>query len=344
MSDGPIVKRIKRESSMDFFRDESIISKFPREIMELIIDMLDIKDIINLSMINKLHRDKLIDKITNSIYIKWTQFDLFYKEFNKFNNIRKIKIKRDLNDYNGTNRGEWNVSFGKLFKKCCSVEEMEIELLNSSRCLKYKDDFNEFNSLNIRKLKLISFSENKEGYINENALFELPQLKRFHNIEELELIGFTLSKDEYFYPDIKEDFENYEERKFDGKLIKLKKLKLINCVWEYPFSLSDIFIPEYGIRNKWNEVEDESKSLINEIKIEFNGKFISFMNSERFKNLVDTNKMNRIQFLREKRIWDNVSKLEIKVGYDGEIKPPSRDIVHLDRIIEIGKLVEIKLW
>ena len=48
MSDGPIVKRIKRESSMDFFRDESIISKFPREIMELIIDMLDIKDIINL--------------------------------------------------------------------------------------------------------------------------------------------------------------------------------------------------------------------------------------------------------------------------------------------------------
>lgn len=313
----------------------SFLINIPQELLNLILNNLSRKDLINLSCINKEHRRLFYCDIVKNIQIKWKDINYFLNNFKLLNLIERIKILSDLNNLKETNKSEWNISFKKLFKDCQNLKDMQIELLTSGRCLKYKDDFDIELTNNINKMTLVSkINENNDGYNNNNSMFELTQLQRFHKIKELTLKKFCIGKDIYFYPKIKQDLSDFEKRCNDGKLIELKDIKLINCTWEYPINLKEVFSPEYPINNN-NIITNKQNCKPNKIGLYYSGEFIKFINCERFKNFINTDYNDK--FLFEIDFYDELKELEIIIMNDkfkeNEFSNfyPNIDIINLRR-------------
>lgn len=298
----------------------SILVKLPNEILGKVLNNINKEDLISLSSVNKEFRNYFKMIIFKEIKIKWKEIDNFCEVFKNIEDVYKIRIICDLQNEKETNNGEWNVSFKKLFERCLNLRGLEIGLLNSSRCLKYKEDFENKFSSKIKEMKLVSYLQLNDylnnGDFNNKGLFELTQLKKFKEIEKISLNGFSICKDEYFYP--KNDsinnstIEDFEEIINEGKLVKLKEIELINCAWIYPTSLKDVFSPEYQLPSIFNN-NAFNKYKINcqpsKIRLVFDKRHSNFCSSERFKSFIDNEYNEKFEY--EFEFFIKLRELEI---------------------------------
>lgn len=296
-------------------KNTSFLMNIPNEILNMILEKLNRKELINLSCINREHRGLLYYEIFKNIQFKWKDIKFFLENFKQLNNVESVLILCDLKNEKETNHGEWNVSFKKLFERCLNLNEMYIELITSGRCLKYKDDFDVELSNKIIKITLESQSHCNSGDVNDNAMFELTQLQRFHKIKELTLKRFSIAKDIYFYPKIKEDMSDFEKRRNDGKLIELKDINLVNCAWEYPINLKEVFSPDYPIPglNSFN-VNKQKNCKPKKLGLYYSGDYIKFTGCERFKSFIN-NEYNE-KFLYEIEFFEELKELELVILND----------------------------
>lgn len=307
------VKRFKSSSN------ESILMRFPDDILDTIIKDLRKEDLIRLSLLDKKHRLLMYNEVFKNVQMKWKDIKVFVDGFKHLDITEKVRIICDLQNEKETNNGEWNTSFKDLLSKCKKLTHLDIGLISSARCLKYKDDFDIELSDKIKEITLTSNDIFNAGDVNDKAMFELTQLQRFHNIEKLKLIGFSISRDNYFYPKIKEDFSDFAKRRFDGKLVNLKDITLINCAWEYPLSLKEVFAPEYpipGISGSSNMNNSNCKP--SKLELVYKGPYTKFLNSERFRNFI--NNKNNEKFMFEVEFYSQLKELRIIVIPDADEK------------------------
>ncbi|GMM30404.1 hypothetical protein DAMA08_031490 [Martiniozyma asiatica (nom. inval.)] len=312
------IKRIFEEENDDDISDtakrikinkKDIVGNIPYELLiQHILPLLSRKDVINLSILSHTHRSLLHSIVFSKVETYWHSIPEFIKNFKHLSKVETIKFKSDLNDKKATNFGEWNNSLKDILS-LNNLNGLEMELLTSARCLKYKDDFDVDLSNKIKNLSLISQMGATTGDQNGEAMFELTQLQRFHHVQNLTLKGFSLARDTYFYPKVKTDMSDYKIRRKDGKLMNLSTVTLVNCQWEYPFSLSDVFAPEYplpgGVISSNKKVSPKSISLF------YSGEASKFVESERFKSFVD-NEYNK-HFMFEIDFFKELKELSIVI-------------------------------
>ncbi|ODV85259.1 hypothetical protein CANARDRAFT_199056 [[Candida] arabinofermentans NRRL YB-2248] len=265
------------------------------------------KDLISLSVLSGQHRSRFYPYIYERVKLTWSQFKRFEDNFKTKDYIKALSVFSDLNDRKATNYGEWNISLKGLLESCHNLSELTIEMLSSSRCMKYQDKFDVDLSDKIKVLKLISHCDEA----NDESLFELTQLQKFHNVKKLTLNGFFLTKDQFFYPKYKSDLSDLKIRSKDGKLVYLDDLKLINCKWEYPFNLSDIFSPTYPSPGHFINTQEEEFTSPSSLSLMYNKESSSFVVSERFKLFI--NNENDEHFLFQVRFYSNLKNLSIVI-------------------------------
>jgi hypothetical protein len=290
----------------------SILCKLPSELVNVILEDLSRSDLLNLSLVDRRHRGVIFPMLFKSVFLKWMEIESFVENFKSLDIVEKVSIRSDLNNVGETNKGEWNASFKKMFERCTALWEMDIDLLTSGRCLKYKDDFDTDLSDKIEKMTLRSHSQGERGSVDDKAMFELTQLQRFHRVKSLRLIGFSICKDIYFYPKVKEDMSDYMKRRLDGKLIDLKELTLVNCAWEYPITLKEVFAPEYpipGIAHNGVGVGGVENCRLEKLSVIYTDEYIRFTACERFKSFVDTEHNDK--FLFEIDFYKDLKELEM---------------------------------
>lgn len=290
---------------------EDVLCKLPMELFHMVIDFLSRKDIITISSLSHKHRALVFGYLFEEAKVDWTQINEFVKGFKHLRNIRKLAIDSKVNDLKLTSKCEWNVSFKPMLETMTNLEELSIELVTSSRCLKYKDDIDEDLSSKIKKIKLRSKAITNSGDVNGEAMFELSQLQKFHDVEKLSLNGFSLNRDIYFLPTIKEDLSDSLIRKRDGKMNHLKEIELVNCQWEYPITLKDVFSPEYPLPSG---VKPSLNCSPNKISLKFTNESSKFVESERFKMFVNNEYNRNFQF--EVEFFQNLTDLELIVEND----------------------------
>ncbi|TID30561.1 hypothetical protein CANINC_000916 [Pichia inconspicua] len=298
----------------------SLLSELPFEILELVLNEVEVEDLKNVSILNRKIRNRVLNRLFREVKVKWEEI----KELSEWKQNYFIEKVRILREEGTRSSSEWNISIKPLFL-CNNLKDLEIELIGSSRCLKYKDDFKSDESFKIENIKLVCFNGGNGDY-SEKALFESTHIKRFKGLKSIELNGFTLSKDMYEEED--EEVEEEEEGKKSKRLGKLKEITLVNCVWEYPFGISDIF--------------SGCKAEI--VRIEYWGEAMRFTSSERFKAMVNIGANRRWQ--SDRKWWSSVRVVVVAVdeGYSGTMRPgralatafTKGDLPHLEEVRLVG--------
>ncbi|QPG77340.1 hypothetical protein FOA43_004749 [Brettanomyces nanus] len=285
--------------------------KLPLEVVEIVIakGKLSRRDIINISLVSSSHRLRFFQFVYDKVKLTWTDFKRFEETFKQKDLVQRIRVYSNLKDVKQTSYGEWNISLREILLKCTNLSEMTIEVMTSARCLKYQDNFDVDLSNKITSLKLISHAHEAA----DESLFELSQLQKFHNLTSLNLNGFFISKDQYFYPKYKPDLSDFKVRSKDGKLLKLERLELVNCRWEHPFNLSDIFSPTYPSPNPvlFSGGRQEEFTAPSSLSLFYSEESSSFVVSERFQALI--NNENDEQFLFQTRFYCKLKELKIVI-------------------------------
>ncbi|OWB83274.1 hypothetical protein B5S33_g1903 [[Candida] boidinii] len=286
----------------------SFLLDLPLELIDTLITLGDLenKDIKNLSIVNSSFYKKYNYRIFKKINLNWNQIKLFNANFTNKVLVNSILIKSNLINTNETKYGEWNIPLDLLLKDYPNLNKLTIETLTSSRFLKYQDKIDLLESEKIEELGLISHS-NEPG---SDSMFELTQLIKFNHIKKLSLNGYLLTKDNYFIPKLIES-PSSTDAIVEGTLPFLQELSLINCKWEFPFNLCDIFSPIYQSFNNPNlDASPETVSLY------YSNDNISFIYSERFKSFLNT--FNDDSFAFQTRFYKNLKNLSIVINYDDE--------------------------
>ncbi|KAH3668621.1 hypothetical protein OGAPHI_002375 [Ogataea philodendri] len=282
-----------------------MLINLPMELVPLM--ELSRKDLVNLSLVDSSHRAKFYPLVYDKVKLTWNQFKNFNELFKSKDMVRSVRVFSDHTDKKATSYGEWNISLKELLEECANLKHLTIEVVSSSRCLKYQDKFDVDLSDKIEYLKLISHSLEA----NDESLFELTQLQRFHNIKQLVLNGFLLTKDQFFYPKFKPDFSDLKQRSRDGRLVYLNDLKLVNCKWDHPCNLNDIFSPTYPSPNPLINMETSEFTSPERLSLYYNDQSSNFVVSERFKSFID-NDLNEL-FLFQTRFYYNLKHLSLVI-------------------------------
>lgn len=129
--------------------------------------------------------------------------------------------------------GEWHMSeqLCRLFEVCCNLYTVNICISGSSNWLKY------LNSVQcISKLTVRSAISNQEGDSKGKlhlATFDMSHLCKFTGLQSIELDGFNVRNETLLVGG------DTPTSSITGNP-KLSCLKLIDCMWEYPFDISDL--------------------------------------------------------------------------------------------------------
>lgn len=308
MDTTPLKRRKVAETDPD--RKDTLL-KIPSELLHIVIGYLNRKDIITISSLSHSHRALVHGYLFEEVQLDWTQLVEFVKGFKHLNRIRKVSLDAKRSDLKATTKSEWNVSFKPMLEAMPQLEQLQIELVTSSRCLKYKDDIDEELSGKIKHISLKSMSMTNSGDANGEAMFELTQLQRFHDVEKLTLDGFSLSRDVYFHPKIQEDMSDSAVRKRDGKMTALREIELVNCQWEYPITLKDVFAPDYPLPSG---VKASKNCAPERLALAFSNESSKFVESERFKMLVNNAYNGNFQY--EVGFYERLRELELVVEND----------------------------
>lgn len=304
---GPVMHLSKRKCTEP---PRDTLLKVPSELLDAIVRNLSRKDIINVSTLSHAHRALVHGYLFDEVRSPWTNLSGLVKGFKHMAHVRKLSID-SAEDITATTKCEWNASFRPLLEQMPRLEELHIQLATSARCLKYKDDIDEDLTSKIKTLSLRSMALASSGDANGEAMFELSQLPRFHDVEHLQLTGFSLNRDIYFLPRIKEDLSDAKFRKRDGKLNKLDNIELVNCLWEYPVTLKETFAPEYPLPSG---IKPSPNCSPTRISLTYTNEASKFVESERFKMFVNNDQNPNFQF--EVDFLHNLRDLELVVRND----------------------------
>lgn len=205
-------------------------------------------------------------------------------------------------DLKKTSFGEWSCSLNRLVSSLPNLDDLSIQLLNSSRCLKYHDDITEDKSIN--KVRRISVSNVQK---NNACGFQLTHVSKFVSLSHLTLSDFVLSKDEF-----------YQAKGSDkGRIDRLKSLHLTNCKWEYPSTLVEIFNPVYHCTPGLAQYDISNQ--IESLRIVYKNDESWFVTSERFRDLIAN--MNSEKVFPGSKSWlAKLKELDITI-YDDKHAP-----------------------
>lgn len=285
-----------------------ILLSLPIELFDIVMKHggLSRKDLINASMLSSSHRARLFRYVFEEIKLTWGNFKQFDNTFKHKDLVKYIRVYSDLNQAEKTTYGEWNITLTDLLADCPALTGMTVEVMTSARCLKYQDKFDVDLSDKIKTLRLVSHATEAA----DESLFELTQLQRFHNVRTLCLNGFFLNVDKYFLPKFKPDLSDYKTRCQDGKLINLDQIQLVDCRWEHPNNLAEIFSPAYRTPNVvFNEPTRFTSPR--KIGLYYSEESSPFVVSERFRTFLDNSADE--QFLFQTMFYRNLTDLEIVV-------------------------------
>ncbi|KAK9453959.1 hypothetical protein V1511DRAFT_55469 [Dipodascopsis uninucleata] len=155
--------------------------------------------------------------ILENITVNWQMIDLFYAQLVTRLSPLIVYIKT-LSIEVPSSWGEWHRSgtLNKVLCTCTGLEELRLTLSGSSKWLQYLSPIER-----VSRLTLISNQANLSP-----ALLDMSDLRSFKAIQQLTLEFFRLQCE---YP-------------FEGRdiplLFTLNQLSIINCEWNYPFSMS----------------------------------------------------------------------------------------------------------
>ncbi|GME85165.1 unnamed protein product [Ambrosiozyma monospora] len=309
------VKRVKLEPTAHDEEETDTRKYYPNIFLNMPFDVIEVmlkegglsrRDILNLSMLSSKHRVKFYELVYQKIKLTWSNFQAFHECFKNKELVNCVRVFSDLKDKKATNYGEWNISMKDLLSDCPNLRSFVIEVMTSARSLKYQDKFDVDLSDKITEMKLITHS--KEA--GDDSMFELPQLQKFHNVRKLILNGFQLWKDKFFYPKYKPDFSDWKIRRNDGKLVELEDLSLINCKWNHPESLPEIFSPTYPTPSSLTSTKDSFTSP-RSISLYYSEDSSSFVTTERFKSWLDNDRDE--MFLFQTRFYMNLKRLNLVI-------------------------------
>lgn len=199
----------------------------PVDVLELIIEYISRKDIINLSSTNKTVRTEFKWLLFQKM--KGTWHDIQNPDFQKFclSNKQFIQTFRIVDCFG---YGEWQIDIFERILNKLQARELIINSYNSSNWLKYRKgkfermelhydpsqhDESTYYQQNPNPKNIVRLSHNQ----GSPKIFDLNHLVNFPNIKYL-----TLHKYHFNWQD-------------HNNNIHLKVLKLINCSWDYPFQL-----------------------------------------------------------------------------------------------------------
>ncbi|EMG50370.1 hypothetical protein SBY92_000301 [Candida maltosa Xu316] len=197
---------------------EITLLSLPNELLFVIFKYLTPGDIINLSSIDRNHRNRLIPVIFLKVKQTWQDLK---NEINGTTNFL-IKYKRWIHELRICDcdaSSEWDLDiFSDLLIDMSSLQHLSINSPFSSNWLKYRSHDN------LQKLTLYfdpSYLTESEIKSKMNRVFNLNHIANFKVLKQLELHNYQLYGDEKNYP-----------------VLILEDITLVDCTWEYPFELS----------------------------------------------------------------------------------------------------------
>lgn len=213
-------KRLKRDIS---------IYTLPTEVLEVIFLYLGRPGLIQLSTTCKTYRRELTPYVFDKVKTIWHNFEV--EGFEGFLND-KCQWTRQLRIIDTYSYGEWQLDiFTKALNRLPYLDTFIINTYNSTNWFKYRQnptiksiklyyDFNHnetellYQNPNPKKINRLSRSSNLP------KIFNLNHLNNFKSLTNLSLDEFHFNWDEA---------ENIN-------FLHLKRLTLVNCTWEYPFT------------------------------------------------------------------------------------------------------------
>lgn len=220
----------------------TLFFKLPHEIITNLIASLRIDDLISLGITSKDHYEFLKPYIYNCISLSWS--DLLKLEENGLDvdNIKGFVECLKIKEYDITK--EWNYNYVVLSETFQNLKSLKMNISNGSNFLKYlKSD-----GLILDELELKSMN-------SESNLFNIDHLQKF-TVKKLKLDGFLID--------------------FDEEDTMIERLDIINCSWNYPFTLDQF-------------------SSITELSLCYTDS--SFIISERFKTLLVQGDFKKLESL-----------------------------------------------
>lgn len=181
----------------------TLFFKLPHEIITNLISSLCIKDLISLGITSRRHYEFLKPYIYNCISLSWSDLLLLEAGELDVENIKGFVECLKIKEYDITK--EWNYNYVVLSETFQNLKSLKMNISNGSNFLKYlKSD-----GLVLDELELKSMN-------SESNLFNIDHLQKF-TVKKLKLDGFLID--------------------FDETDTIIERLDIINCSWNYPFTL-----------------------------------------------------------------------------------------------------------
>ena len=192
----------------------SPLLNLPQEIFDIIFGHLSTGDIINLSCINKTNRQWLCQMLFRSVKTTWQQLSDDCGFLQRFQH--HIDTLRISNCYS---YGEWHSDIFKMLQTTLPrLRHLLVNSNESSNWLKYRS-LSTITSLTL-------YSEDPRS--KTMRIFDLNHLVQFPNVTLLTLHNYHF---------------NWDDASSTTGTLKLSKLTLNGCSWEYPFKLSQFNQP-----------------------------------------------------------------------------------------------------
>ncbi|ODQ80290.1 hypothetical protein BABINDRAFT_161252 [Babjeviella inositovora NRRL Y-12698] len=200
------------------------IADFPNEIIHHILRYLSQTDLINLSSSTKTFRGRFLSLVFAKIKVHWHDLDAASSSERNLSLFPHTAYARKIRFLDSSPGPEWNLNLGThLFQLAPSANELEFRLLNSSSWLKYKD-------VDI-PITMITLANINQSPALHKHLFDLNHLRNFTQLTDVTLRGF-----------------NVRWRDLDDNVTpRVKTLKLVDCTWEYPFTMTQ-FDPHHSLQ------------------------------------------------------------------------------------------------
>lgn len=190
----------------------SLLSLPPELLVSIASHFDDFQDLLNFSQACWKMRESSLSLVFKNVYIPWHLMELFV-EYSPvwIYNCTSLHITRSSSYH------EWHSTkhLSRIINMCPLVQAMEISLSETSSCLQYFEGVD-----GINRLTLIS---DKSTWISNNLpLLTINHLHKFQSLSHLTLVEFHVA----IYS--------------DELTPNVTQLKLVNCIWTYPTSISEL--------------------------------------------------------------------------------------------------------
>jgi hypothetical protein len=169
--------------------------------------------------------------IFTSIKAEWDTLDNLLSDLQRTDLVISSPYIRSLQLREPSSWGEWHKAeqLSRLFEQCSGLNTVNICISGSSNWMKYLS-----NVASISHLKIKSAISNQQGDSKGKlhlASFDISHLSNFSTLHTIELDGFNVRNEALI-----NGTNNLSEKPTNN----ISRLKLVDCMWEYPFDISDL--------------------------------------------------------------------------------------------------------